>query len=271
MKLRMHPEVGQIPTLFVTAFAERAAPILQTGLAGPYVLSKPFKRDQIQHALRSMLRSKRRRVNARVRMTRDAILAAVNEIRPKLIKNLSLGGLFVVTDQRLPVGERVKLTLHYRKTQHVAEARVTHRQADGLGFAFTRVTTALLKYITATIQDLLSEGSAVDDRRNDARVAVSAAIVFSQGDARVGGELRDISSSGAFVGTDSSPPIGSETYVYLSGTTYSDGNNVESELRGCLTKVVRHAAGGFGCRFVDPSAEFVMALQNLTKGDEEAA
>ena len=53
--LRMHPKAGEIPTLFITAFAERAAPMLATGLAGPYILSKPFKHEEIRHALRSML------------------------------------------------------------------------------------------------------------------------------------------------------------------------------------------------------------------------
>ncbi|MEE8410710.1 MAG: PilZ domain-containing protein, partial [Myxococcota bacterium] len=86
--------------------------------------------------------------------------------------------------------------------------------------------------------------------------------------ARESAQLRDLSETGGYVLTREAPPIGSRTYIYLPGYTYSDGSGERSELRGCLAEVVRVSKDGFACQFRDPSAEFSMAIKSLMERDE---
>ncbi|MEE8409321.1 MAG: PilZ domain-containing protein [Myxococcota bacterium] len=269
LKLRKHPQVGQIPAIFITAHAEFAMPIQNTGLTGPYVIHKPFRREQIADTLRGLLRSHRRRINARIRLTRDAILVGVSDHKLEIVKNLSFGGVFVVTEQRWPVGDNVQLTIRYRDQAIKTNARVTHTHLDGVGFAFVRTSAKLLSSISNMIGDLLTERLAVDDRRQSTRIDVSAAIVFSRDDTPESAQLRDISDTGALVLTRKPPPVGSRTYVYLPGYAYSNGSTQRSELRGCLAEVVRSDQDTFACEFRDPSAEFSMAVKALIEGDEK--
>ena len=142
-------------------------------------------------------------------------------------------------------------------------ARVTHVQTDGVGFAFLRPATDFLDFIAGTLDAVLNEGLGAEQPRRAERVPMGAAIVFSAGGRTAGAQLRDLSATGAFVVTDSPPPLGTETLIYFPGYAYSDGSNEVSELRGCFAEVVRHAADGFGCRFLRPSAEFKMALHDV--------
>lgn len=55
MKLRHHPQLAQLPVIFVTAFPERSRPLQLTGLGAVKVISKPFHLPEIQTTVRDML------------------------------------------------------------------------------------------------------------------------------------------------------------------------------------------------------------------------
>ncbi len=55
MELRENPDYKDLPVTFVTAFVERAIPVQAAGLAGKYIVSKPFRQEQLMQALNAML------------------------------------------------------------------------------------------------------------------------------------------------------------------------------------------------------------------------
>lgn len=55
LELREKPGYEQVPVTFVTAFVERALPVQAAGLAGKYIVSKPFRQQQLFQALTAML------------------------------------------------------------------------------------------------------------------------------------------------------------------------------------------------------------------------
>jgi len=269
LKLRDHPELSRTPAMFVTAHADKVENIQGRGLAGPHIVAKPFRREQIVEAVHAMLRQQRRRLDLRVRVIRNALRATVDG-EPRVAKNLSLGGLFVLSNRKRPIGDVAELVLHSRDQRIETKARVTHCRGDGIGFAFVSPGPRVLNAIAATIDDLLTDGACLGDRRRSSRMPVSAAIAFSDGKDRTLAQLRDISATGAYVITPDPPSLGGKVYIYLPGYTFSDGGRERSEVRGCLTEVVRLGNDGFGCRFREPSAEFVMAADDLMKTDGTA-
>jgi len=268
-KLRAHPTLGQTPAMFVTAHVDRALPLQQQGLAGPHVIHKPFRHEEIRDAVRTLLRCRRRRVEARVRLVRETVHAAVDDDSPAVVRNLSPGGLFVETKSRRSLGQNVALFITYLETQLACRARVTHAGREGLGLAFIDPGTTFLTTINATIEDLLTEGSQSDDRRRATRTLVSAAVIIADTEGRKDARLRDLSLTGAFIVTSNAPAMGAQVFVYLPGYTFSEGTRRRSEVRGCPAEVVRHEGDGFGCMFRQPSAEFRMAIEDLTSSDGE--
>jgi CheY-like chemotaxis protein len=265
IKLRQHPSLSRTPAMFVTAHADRIMPIQRAGLAGPRVIQKPFRSEEVAEALRTMLRSKRRRLDARVHILRETIHVSRGDEPRHVAKNVSLGGVFVHSKHKRPIGDRTVLKIYHRGAALETRARVTHSGADGVGYAFVDPSLEFIEALSAAIQDLLSVGAAVDDRRSSARLSVSAAIAFSDGKKRTTAQLADLSATGAFVQTPDPPAPGARVYIYLPGRAFSEGQDEFSEVRGCLCNVVRCTADGFGVRFRDPSAEFQMAVDTLMK------
>ena len=56
LRMREHPDHADVPVAFVTAFRERARPLVSTGAAGIVdVIDKPFRMEAIIDCLRRML------------------------------------------------------------------------------------------------------------------------------------------------------------------------------------------------------------------------
>jgi CheY-like chemotaxis protein len=56
LRLREHPDHADVPVAFVTAYRERARPLVSTGAAGIVdVIDKPFRMEAITDCLRRML------------------------------------------------------------------------------------------------------------------------------------------------------------------------------------------------------------------------
>jgi hypothetical protein len=212
-----------------------------------------------------MLRSARRRLDARVRVIKNALSVSIRDEGRFVAKNLSIGGVYVLQHRKRPIGDQLELTLHLKARDAEAQGRVTHCGRDGVGLSFVRPSPLLVELVAAAIDELLTEGAGLDDRRQSERVPVRAAVAFSDGKDRGVAQLRDVSITGAFLVTAEPPAVGSRIYVYLPGYTYSEGTRTCSEVRGCMAEVVRRTDDGFGCRFVGATAEFSMAIDDLMK------
>ena len=56
IRLRDHPDGGDVPVVFVTAYRERAAPLMASGSAGVVdVIDKPFRLETISQTLSQLL------------------------------------------------------------------------------------------------------------------------------------------------------------------------------------------------------------------------
>lgn len=102
-----------------------------------------------------------------------------------------------------------------------------------------------------------------NDRRRDERLEILAQIDLRRGDdADVHIlEAANISAGGLFVrvdhGFDVPMAVGDQVQVYLN--LNGDGSDHELEL-SCDAEVVRHAADGFGLRWLAPDAEITRRL-----------
>lgn len=265
VELCQHPLLSKTPATFVTAHADRTNPALQAALAGRRVIHAPVSREEVVGALRATLRSRRWRLDARVHIIKEALHVSSADGQRHVAKNLSLGGIFVLSRQKRPIGDQATLTIHHRGVDLETRARVTHSGADGVGYAFVNPSAEFVESLSVAIRDLLSVGAAVGDRRTAARYPVNAAIAFSDGKERTLAQLANLSATGAYVQTTDPPAPGSKVYIYLPGRTFSEGQDVFSEVRGCLCDVVRRARDGFGVHFRNPSAEFQMAVDMLMR------
>ncbi len=182
---------------------------------------------------------------------------------PMLTRNVGLGGAFLVTARRRPVGSPIELLLEHRGATASVAGRVTHFQADGVGVAFSDPSEAFLAFVQRAIDDLLAGGAPTVDRRAEERSPVHAQVVWSQTGAEHRGRLRNLGRQGALIECDRPPDLGSEVLVYLPGYTYALKSSRPSEARGCTARVVHREASGFGVQFVAPSAEFRMAVARV--------
>ena len=198
----------------------------------------------------------RQRGSLRIRTDGVPVLVQVAGALPAPARNLSLGGVFVVTEQRWAVGATEPMIIEYAGQRQHSPGRVTHIQPDGVGLAFAAPGDAFLAWIRDIIDQLLAAG----DQPQPERKRVSDPVVWSQAGASHTSRLRDLSPGGAFVAASAPPPVGSEVVLYLPGYTYSQGTPKPSELRGCTCRVVRTGDQGFACSFVDASAEFRMSV-----------
>lgn len=175
---------------------------------------------------------------------------------PCVTKNLSLGGLFLLTRRRYPVGENVSLKLIYQDLNLDVEARVTHLQSDGVGFAFVSASTPLRNTIRA-ILDKMVQGSV----SRDGAAPPPSSFWSPDGSVKREARLLDVSAKGAYV-AGPGPAVGAEILFYIPGFTPRDASE-PSEVRGSKARVVRSSEEGFGMEFVNASAEFRMALEEL--------
>ena len=180
-----------------------------------------------------------------------------------LTRNIGLGGAFLLTARRRPVGSRIELLLEHRGATASVAGRVTHFQADGVGVAFSDPSEAFLAFVQRAVDDLIAGGAPTVDRRAEERSPVHAQVVWTGSGVEHRGRLENLTRKGALIECDRSPELGSEVLVYLPGYTYAPKSSRPSEARGCTARVVHREASGFGVQFVAPSAEFQMAVDRV--------
>lgn len=182
---------------------------------------------------------------------------------PAQTKNLSIGGLYLITRRRYPVGEHVELRLEYDAVQLRVTGRVTHQQADGCGFSFVNPEHETREAIRALIDNLLAQAPIEGDDTNP-RIALRKRVSWSYEDnQRHEASLRQLARAGAYLFSEHPAKKGASIFVYFPGFTTTDDPGRASEVRGSEASVTHVDSAGFGVRFVRPSAEFQMAVERL--------
>ncbi|MEE8408058.1 MAG: PilZ domain-containing protein [Myxococcota bacterium] len=203
------------------------------------------------------------RRHPRIGIVPTVVTGTVEDGEPQPLRNMSLGGIFLCTRQRWPVGSEVTVSIDDGKHSLTTRCRVTHLHSDGVGFSFVNADDGLLLGVENMIDRLLSAGASQDGRRRCERELAAAAIVVKNASGFATAQLQDISQGGARVRSSERPELGSEIYVYLPAYTYAQGSAYPSELRGCAAKVVHFRHKSFGIEFQSPSAEFLMAVSAI--------
>lgn len=184
-------------------------------------------------------------------------------------KNLSMGGLFLLSDTRWPVGSHMELVMTVGDVRIQLTARVTHLQRDGVGMCFVGPSDET----RSQIRDIISaqmpqqDGSTFESLQRAVGMGKPRGIklIWSEGKTRHESTARDLSSTGAFFESSVLPAEGATIMVYLSSVTENDDHELEPELRGCTAEVLERTDKGFDVRFKTPSAEFRMAIDQALR------
>jgi hypothetical protein len=177
-------------------------------------------------------------------------------------KNIGLGGLFMLTRHRKAVGSPLELLIEHGTTKASVRGRVTHLRADGVGIAFVDPSHDFLEFVQTIIDDLLGL-RLHGERRQDLRSPVDIRVVWSHNGVQQESRLLNLSPTGGLVECNNGPSVGSELFVFLPGYTYAFGSTRPIEARGCAARVMHITATSFGVQFVEPSAEFRMAIEDF--------
>jgi hypothetical protein len=185
-------------------------------------------------------------------------------------KNLSMGGLFLLSETRWPVGSTMSLSMTFGDVRIELTARVTHLQRDGVGMCFVGPSDETRAQIKAIISEQMpheAEGGAFQALQRAVGMGKPRGIqvVWTEGKSRHESTARDLSSAGAFFESETMPAEGATIMVYLSSITENDDHELEPELRGCAAEVLERTDAGFDVRFRTPSAEFRMAIDQALR------
>lgn len=182
-----------------------------------------------------------------------------------LTKNISVGGLFLITGDPYNVGDKLPLRLSYDGLTVDVDSRVTHVQRDGIGVTFWNPTRSVEETVNRVIDELLELGYTNNERRRELRYLVpNTPVVWRSGELDYPGELADLSFHGARLRAVQQPARG-ERILLMLPTSSLDGGNEELELVGSPVIVRRVIADQFGVEFDGPSAEFRRAVATVLK------
>lgn len=211
----------------------------------------------------------RKREDTRLIAPIAIFLEAGDQTKGCFTRNISLGGLFVVTSIRAPVGATVKVSLTHQKKRLSTTAEVVSVVKDGMGLRFIAKTPEFTAGITDLINSLLNaKGANVAARQAGKKVQAGAAWAYPLGDqdtetwqksiCAVG--LLGLSLDGAALEGDQRPPVG-ETILFFITTS-----DAPDKAHHCHAQVARHLERGFAIKFVSPSIELRQAITSLRRG-----
>lgn len=263
LRLRQHLTLAETPAMFVTAFQDRVYPILAAGLADRRVVEKPFRCADIVSALNRMLNTGMHRRNRRVRLRPGKVKVTLDSNAEATLADISVGGALIHTPASHQSGEVVSVAMDFEGSQLTLDATIKHVKAGSLGCVFADLDSSKRGELGRLIEELI-RGGAVLPERIRARRTRSGVVVFvvEHGEVRES-ELRDISSSGAFVVDETVPAVDKMISLHIP---YSFGGTLEEgapRVTGSDAKVVRNDTHGFACVYVDPNAEFRRAVFDL--------
>lgn len=181
-------------------------------------------------------------------------------------KDISLSGLFWITEKKWGSGDVVALEISHRAWEVSVQARVVHIRDDGVGFEFQNLSADTKEALRLIVDDLLAQGGWFEGGDvSKLRDQVRGAVVWALAGFEVESLLVDLSETGAFIETDDPPKVGAQVIVYMPGCPSVDASDDPKEAErgvvGCAAKVVRQTAEGFGVEFENASPQFGEAVK----------
>jgi hypothetical protein len=184
---------------------------------------------------------------------------------PRSARDISTGGLFLVTEQRWEPGMQLQLLICHEKASLEVEARVIRNTKGGVALSFINLHDEAKSKIELFISALLMSGAELDEQRMGPRMKPPFAISLTTKGGKPNGNLMDLSLTGARVASLDPPPIGEEVTLYLpSDWDTWTGDSIQS-VNSCTGRVVRHTQDGYAIVFESPSVAFRKAISNLRK------
>lgn len=226
-------------------------------------LPPPPPRPLEDELSRAGIRPRQFRADARL----PVITAASTGGRIYYTKNLAIGGLFLLTEDRWHVGSSVDLTVRFDHVEMPVKARVTHMQSDGVGLSFTdpsdELVVGLRRVLNAHVDPVELEGFNSLKRTMFRKLSERMRVTWTYENERYDAVLRELSDEGLFLDTEIVPPFDAKVFVYLPAVLAEGIALQATELRGTHAKVIFRDASQFGATFVNASAEFRMAVRGL--------
>ncbi|MEZ0313881.1 MAG: PilZ domain-containing protein [Myxococcota bacterium] len=176
-----------------------------------------------------------------------------------LTKNLSVGGVYLLTDAKWAAGTTVELNLEHKGVEVHMRAEVTHRRDDGLGLRFVDPPPVAVTELIGVIDDILSSGVDLDGAM---LVADERLVLFRRGMLEYVGRVDKAGEGVIAIETPEKLRKGEPLLVLLPAR--SDGAHVR-EIVGSFAEVMSPVNTGFTARFIDASDEFMTALNRVAQ------
>ena len=174
-------------------------------------------------------------------------------------KNLSVGGIYMLTETRFPAGTEVRVTLEHKMWSVEVSATVTHQRPDGLGLKFINPAPDIIGDLTGIIDDILSTGVDIDggDSMLDGNEHL---VVIRRGVLEFVGTLVSVAPGEVTIEADEMPSDGEALVVLLPAR--SEGTHVR-EIIGAVAVVNGIDAPRFTASLKEPNDDFVSAAQRI--------
>lgn len=182
-------------------------------------------------------------------------------------RNISQGGMFVVTRRRAPEGATVKVALARNGQRLETLARVVNAAEDGLGLRYIDPDPSFGQGIAGLLAELLRDKSGEELAFLDGSAQAGVAWSYLpdgrtwnwwRKSVRPAG-LLSLALDGAALECRQRPQIGETIIVFLSETKALDARLT------CKADVVRHTDNGFAVKFTDPSIDFRRRISALRR------
>jgi len=205
----------------------------------------------------------------------DRVVAAVGVIvkidgkrEPCMTRNVSRGGMFVLTKMDLAPGAEVQLEIVHEGKRLIGNAKVTTKTAQGVGLAFSSTDPEFGAGVDGLLRSLLKRPN---EDLGAGEVEVSGRMAWSHlpdGRAwnwwrkrKMVANLVSLSLDGAAMVASRRPEPAELVLIYLTDSRDESGEPVF-----CRAEVVRHTDHGFAVKFLSPSLEFRRAVSRLRQG-----
>ena len=190
---------------------------------------------------------------------------------PCMSRNISRGGVFVLSRRQLPVGTTLQVEIVRGSNKILAKARVSTQASDGLGLQFVdiddNVRTAITDLIVTLLNEQSGESAAIPvDTDNKKQQIYWSNMAEGRGwnwfrKRRASADLLSLSVDGAALSTKKRPEVGEIILVFLT----DEGGDEEDDARQCRAEVVRHTERGFAVKFLAPSMEFRRTVSRMRR------
>jgi uncharacterized protein (TIGR02266 family) len=219
-----------------------------------------------------------RRLHRRAALERDGRLMLQGTTSAGVVLDVSEGGLFLATDQRLPIGTEVELEFSLPDGPPISvrgEVRWHRAHAEaarnGMGLRFLQPAPADRRRIAAYVEgerlrlgdQLVLQPVGGEDRRAHRRIPIETEVSFGSETTFYTGFTRDLGSGGLFVAADPPLPIGTGVDLRFSLPDEGPAIAVRAEVRWLRVQDAGDAQPGMGLRFLDLAPEDLRRIEGF--------